>query len=328
MNNLPEICAGAPSVEKLREQRKDILNLLCENEYGFLPPEPDSAEYEHLEQRQSFCAGKVLFRKTEIALTYNGRKADFPVYEALPKGISHPPAFVFLNFRSSVPDEYYPTEEITDSGFAVYSVCYTDITGDNGDFSSGIAKLFFDGDERTDTAPGKIALWAWAASRVLDYVIADGTADAGRVAVIGHSRLGKTALLAGASDERFCSAISNDSGCAGAALERGKSGERIADITRVFPFWFCKKYASWSEREDEMPFDQHLLLSLIAPRKLYIASAAEDLWADPAAEGRSFEIMKELYSSLGCPENLGRHVREGGHYLSRADWARFIEFMS
>jgi len=251
---------------------------------------------------------------------------------------------VLLNFRDLVPDIYYPAEEICDNGFAVLTVCYKDVTSDNGDFDDGAAGAAFGGRERGDADGGKIALWAWAASRVMDYAETLPQLDPARAFVAGHSRLGKTALLAGALDPRFACAVSNDSGCSGAAVSRGKQGETVKDICTRFPYWFCNNYQKYMENESALPFDQHFLVAAMAPRKVYVASAAEDLWADPASEYLACAAADEVYKKLGMtgfvrpdrlPEpgdkfhdgDIGYHLRSGQHYFSREDWLYIMEYV-
>ena len=172
----------------------------------------------------------------------------------------------------------------------------------------------------------------------------DEKLDMSRAYVCGHSRLGKTALLTGAVDERVKLAYSNDSGCCGAALSRGKSGESVEDITRVFPQWFCKGYIKYAGNEDKMPFDQHWLIASVAPRRVYVASAFEDKWADPNSEMLSCVAASEAYEACGlrglvCNDSLpqigdvyhdgmiGYHLRAGLHYLSREDWNKMIDYV-
>ncbi len=325
--------------------KSEILELLLSEEYGFLPDPPTGVSVEAEAVEEQFCAGKAVLKKLNLTCSTRYGEFAFPVSFVYPTKREKPiPCFIHINFRDLVPDRYLPAEEIIDQGYAVLHFCYRDISSDDGDFTNGLAGLIYPEGKRTETQCGKIGLWAWAVSRVMDYAITVPFLDKKRISVVGHSRLGKTALLAGALDERFYCAFSNDSGCSGAAISREKKGETIQKIFQVFPYWFCKKYGNYAENEGAQPFDQHFLLAANTPHRVYVASAAEDSWADPEHEYLACVAADEYYKSRGMkgfihPDRdpvpgdcfgegeIGYHLRAGTHYLSREDWGHFMEYM-
>ncbi len=323
--------------------REEAFRLLCTCLYGFPPAQPEETAFRALRTDDTFCAGKAVLHRIEATVRQNGKCFTFPFHFVCPKQNVPAPAVVLINFTPAVPDAYLPSEELCDLGLAVASFGYTDVTPDDGDFTSKAGGLL-EIDRADPHAPGKIAIWAWAARIVMDYLEMRPEIDRQNVAVAGHSRLGKTALFAAACDTRFRFVFSNESGCAGAALFRRKTGETAADICRVFPFWFCPNFQNFTATDDALPFDQHFLLSLIAPRRVYVASAAEDLWADPQSELRACVAASPAFETLGCrglvpigempspgdtlhDGDIGYHLRTGSHYLSREDWQKFIAYM-
>ena len=327
--------------------REQMLDILQREEYGYLPPRPVSMTWQVKEKFiRNFCAGKATIEKVTLTCQLDGGYISFPCYCTIPTAPGKHPFFIHINFRPDVPDRYMPTEEIIDNGFAVLSFCYEDVTSDDGDMTNGMAGILFHDGLRGDTDPGKIAMWAWAAHRVMDYAETRADRlDLDRAAVCGHSRLGKTALFTAATDERFKFAYSNDSGCSGAAITRDKVGEHVNQIWARFPFWFCRNYSQYVDNEDAMPFDQHFLIAAIAPRYVLVGSADQDSWADPDSEFLGCLAASPAYEKQGargfvCGDRLpqvdekyfegsiGYHMRHGLHYFSRLDWQRLMEFVN
>ena len=321
-----------------------LLDILMEEEYGRLPVGEKSFSVEEISRDKGFLAGKA--NLVRLAFTMKGSFGEytFPLYQVIPNDGEVHPAFLHINFRDNIPDKYQPTEELIDNGYAVFTFCYKDVTSDDGDFTNGLAGVIYKDGERGERDAGKIALWAFTATYVLDYILTRNEIDKNRVSIVGHSRLGKTALLAGALDPRFYCAISNDSGCSGAAISRDKGGERIADICRNFPYWFSKHYLRYVNNENAQPFDQHFLLCANAPHRVYVCSAIEDTWACPENEYASCTLASDYYESLGLkgfvsedemPEIgrcyhdgfIGYHLRAGTHYQSREDWIKQMLYL-
>jgi hypothetical protein len=236
-------------------------------------------------------------------------------------------------------------ETVVARGYATATAYYGDVCPDRSgaepEALGGLLKGRANADRALDEWAA-IGMWAWGLSRILDYLETDPELDATRVALHGHSRLGKAALWAGAQDTRFAIVISNDSGCGGAALERRNFGETVADITKNFPHWFARRYASFGGRENDLPIDTHELLALIAPRPLYVASASEDLHADPKGEFLALKAAEPVYALFGLPglgvdrhpapdqpvssAALAYHLRTGIHDITPYDWAQYLNF--
>ena len=346
---LPELLkmnSGVPVADEagMRIRRLELLDILQKNAYGIIP-EKTPVTGKLVNDTEKCCSGDAHELTYEISCIFGENAFAFPFKLFLPNGKQNVPLIIVINFRPSPYDEYIPVEEIIDNGFALGHIYYGDITEDNGDFSNKLAAYF----PRTESGsdPGKISIWAWAISRALDYTLTlNLPINKDKIGVIGHSRLGKTALWCGANDERFTYVCSNDSGCMGAAYARSyhKGGEPVSSIAKVFPYWFCKNFQNYKDDVDTMPFDQHYLLAAIAPRRLLVNSASRDYWADPASEQNSCIAASPawlLYKRKGyCGEtqtytendgcltgDIGYYKRSGVHFLGRKDWLHFIQFM-
>ena len=326
-----------------KERRQELIKILSAEEYGFMPPAPKKVKGTVTKSIEKCCSGHAVLEKIEISFDTPNGEFSFPLNFFVPNKKGKSPLILLLNFRPEPYDKYFPAEEIIDSGFALAAFNYEDVCTDDNNFENGIAKMY---DRDGNTGWGKISMWAFAASRVIDYLETRDEVDSGNIAVVGHSRLGKTALWCGANDERIKYVISNGSGCSGASYERAKHGgaETVADIVRVFPYWFCENYKKYVNDADSMPFDQHFLIAACAPRYVCVGDASKDAWADQyscqlACIGASpaWKILdKNGYVGVKRPANVGErfakgeicyHLRDGIHFLGRPDWLSYMKFI-
>lgn len=335
------------SRESWEKRRAELVAALTRYSYGNTPRSPEGGTSGRVTYSNPLAyAGKVTEERVELTFSTERGEFTFPIQLYIPNSVRPSPIFLHIAFRP-VPDRYIPVEEITDAGYALAVVVYTDLVNDNhhGDFSDGLAAYFGTGKDREPDEWGKIGMWAYGASRVMDYILTREELDGGRVAVIGHSRLGKTALWCAAQDRRIACAISNNSGYGGAASSKHGKGERISDFLRVGSWdWYCEAFGDFETLEDEKPYDQSYLTALIAPRLLIVGSAEEDKGADPEAEllttlhaSCAWELLGKRGLVVGenlptPPETLfdgeiGYHIRCGMHFLSREDWAAYIKFL-
>ncbi len=368
--------AVATAAEWQSHRRDEVLELFRTQVYGRAPQRPEGMSFAELDRDERALDGKALRRTIAISLAadktapvirltlYQPRQAAAPVpvclgihlfdtsqADPVPGKLWEPPsdatALAALRDhlgRPLVPPGAGLLEAILGQGFAVGTLNVADWAPDSKENWRQGAIDFFDdtlsavpADERW----GTIAAWAWGLSRAQDYLETDPSLDAGRTIVMGHSRMGKTALWAGATDERFAVVISNNSGCGGAALSRRRYGETVARINRVFPHWFCDRFNQYNDHEDALPIDQHELIALAAPRPVYVASAQDDGWADPRGEFLAALGAEPVYRLLGQsglgtsdlpPVNqpvggrIGYHLRTGPHALSDYDWMQYLSF--
>ncbi|MDV3310359.1 MAG: dienelactone hydrolase family protein [Cyclobacteriaceae bacterium] len=357
-------------------RRPEIREAFSRLMYGYSPAPPELS-YRMLSNDRNVLGGKAVRKQVRVFFAADtsvwmdilmyfpmSAKSPVPVFLGMnfygnqtvssdpgilitPNWVNENEAFGVENNRATeasrgVRTSRWPIERILERGYGVATIYYGDLDPDFDDgFANGVHGLLDKG-KRTESSWGAIAAWAWGLQRAMDYLATDSDVDASKVAVLGHSRLGKAALWAGATDERFAIVISNESGEGGAALTRNEKGESLEQITTRFPHWFCSVYKSFAGRVNDLPFDQHMLLAMVAPRPLYVASAAEDLWADPEGEFLSAvyaEPVYKLYGVMGLGTSkmpavdqpvqkgtIGYHIRAGKHDLTAYDWEQFMNF--
>lgn len=327
-------------------RRRQLVELLADNIYGRTPDFKSEVSAKVTYRHEKCFAGHAKHFHYDLTVTTPGGDYTFPLYLSYPISDKKVPLIVYISFDMSTPSGFTPDEEICQRGVALAKFCYTDITADRyDDFKTCIAPLF-PREEGAKNLWGKLGMWAWAASRALDFLLTLDLFDTDKLAVCGHSRLGKTALWCGAQDTRFKYVFSNNAGCSGDAITRAKQGEDIARITKVFNYWFCDKYQEYSgDAISDMPFDQHFVLAAIAPRKVAVGASSLDIWADPESEflccaaaspaweayGKAgFIAPDDHYPAAGESYDEGSvafHNREGEHSPCRADWNAYIDFL-
>lgn len=359
-------------------RRKVLLKLFSDQMFGHAPTAKAKMEWKVVESGHAFD-GKARRQQFRVTLSTAAGELPIDLLLYSPVSSNKPGlTFLGLNFRGNhaevsdtavlLPSSWVPAskdgtsennralekgrgaqqhrlpvEMIVGAGSAVATAYYGDIDPDFDDqFANGIHALFPDhrSDQEHPDRWGSIAAWAWGLSRLLDVLEQVPEVDAKRVVVFGHSRLGKTSLWAGATDTRFAGVISNDSGCGGAALNRRIFGETVGRINTSFPHWFCYNFRQYNEKESDMPFDQHQLLALIAPRLLHVASASQDLWADPKGEFLAAQAASPIFEQIGkgglglkefpAPGEssigpVSYHLREGKHDLTAWDWQQYLK---
>lgn len=364
----------------IEKRRPELLEFFENKVYGKVPDDLDNVSFKLLEENENALNGKARRKQIEVTLKKNEKSISFTILIYLPKKTLASPIFLGYNFfgnHSITPDSNviisntwamnseamcisehrltetsrgkrahrWAIEKIIDGGFGLATIYYGEIDPDKNDLMDGLQHLFYEqGQERPENNEwGSLAAWAFGYSKALDYFEQDKDVDANKVIVFGHSRLGKAALWAGANDQRFAGVISNDSGCGGAALSKRRFGETINVINTSSPHWFSRNFKRYNNNEEALLVDQHQLLTLIAPRLIYVASAQEDQWADPKGEflsayhassvyalfkkeGITVNQMPEVHTPIH--KSVAYHIREGKHDVTDYDWEQYIKWAS
>lgn len=378
----PLLCEDGTKVETASQwanvQRYKILEKFKKEEYGEILPRPDKMSFELLKERDDALGNTAIRKEIQInCLMNNGKKHSFIMLLYIPKNAIKPvPAFLGLNFNGNhncddeddiictgyikpgvlkneergAQSSRFIFAETIKKGYASATVCYHDIHPDFTESEQYSAfNLFFDKKDYPiiqDTY-SVIGCWAWGLSRALDCLENEPLINPEEVIVHGHSRLGKTSLWAGAIDQRFRMVISNNSGCGGATLHKRKFGENLSQHFEAHeewgtPAWFVRKCKTYVWKEEEMPFDQHELLALIAPRPLALGTAEDDHNADPKGEFLALKAAEEVYKLFGSkginlkemPKvnssytgDLNFHYRSGKHAMLPEDWQQYFKFV-
>lgn len=361
MSNIPKLLLSLSgetiTTKEMWEQfrRKEVMHLLSEYVYGVRDIErPDNLFFKQKGETE-FCG----MRRKDIECGFGSFSFPFSLY--LPKAQEGPfPIFVYSlieghedtyhfdgngNFVHKEHADYcMPAKNITNRGYAVAVMPTRGIYRDweaHAEFKQGVFAAVKTAKKRQGHAWASISAWAWGMSRVIDYLETDRDIDARHIAAVGHSRGGKTALWAGATDERIELTVSNNSGCMGAAILRGKRGEHAKEIN--ISDWFCENFKAYNDHEEMLPVDQHMLLAAIAPRYLYVTSSSEDAWADPDKEYLACQMASEVYGLYGlqgvvCPNekpsldtaytegHIAYHNKTGEHSITYYDWDQFMNF--
>lgn len=373
----PLIFTDGKPVKSARDwtrRRPELLRLFEQNMFGARPAAPGKLVYDVFDTDRNAFGGKAIRKQIDIYFSDNKSGPKESVLLYIPASAPKPvPVILTLSFsvnqtaandpniragtmwNSRTKEKQEPpadlrgrgqaeTERVLARGYAYATVCYTDIEPDfNGGYPHGIRPLFVKPGQ-DGPGPGEwgaIGAWSYGMSRVMDYLEKDGDVNARKVALLGHSRLGKTALWTGAQDPRFAVILSSCSGEGGASLQRRNYGETVKDLIARFPYWFCKNYEKFKDQWDKLPVDAHELIALNAPRPVYITGAEDDKWADPKGEFLACVAAGPVYKVLGASDlgtsqmpglnqpimkTLAYHYRTGKHAVTDYDWEQFLKF--
>ncbi|MDF2157272.1 acetylxylan esterase [Algoriphagus sp. CAU 1675] len=345
-----KIIQSAKEWEEIR--RPEIFRLFEEQVYGKIPTDLDNISFEEVKESENPYPDQAILKEVNITVSRKGQHYTMRLNVFIPKSGKGPfPVILLINYSPKYPngqiveEGFWPVPELIAQGFATASFHAETVAPDDKiRFSEGIISKLYP--EQLEQADGMRALgaWGWGAMRAMDYFENSALFDSEKSVLVGHSRAGKATLWASANDPRWAVTIPNESGCGGAALSKRKFGETVQVINTSFPHWFNDNFKSYNNKEEELPIDQHLLVSLIAPRAIYFSSAREDRWADPKGEYLSLTLGSRVYQEIFGKKavfplefeelqgpilqpSMGYHIREGEHNLTPEDWKHYLEFI-
>jgi len=357
-----------------KERRPELKALFQHYMYGAIPPKPREMRFVSGGEYVDFLNGQATLKLVTIE-TGPGEGPRIDLMVVTPKSEKRVPVFLVMNFcgnQAITPDprvpltrswlrdsckgtvnnaateasrgsqaQDWPLAEIVRRGYAVASFYSGDIDPDRAEASTGLYAWLAAGGTSNPANRGTISAWAWGYQRCVDYLVTDRAIDPARIAALGHSRNGKTALLATAFDERIAMAFPHQAGCGGSAPSRGKIGESVKAINDRFPHWFNARFKEFNAQPERLPFDQHCLVALCAPRPVLFSAAEDDQWANPAGQFEVLQAATPVYRFLGSEglraervppfgvlvdSPLGYYIREGKHSMTAEDWRVFMDF--
>lgn len=334
-------------------RRPELLALFASEVYGVAPPRPDNLQFHVVAEDPQAMDGRATLRQVKISFGLGGETFGFHLTLFVPnQRTGRVPAFLLLNHRPprntdptrAKKSEFWPAEYAIARGYAMAAInVAAEVDPDQPNATTGLRQFYRAHYPRPETLTwATLAAWAWSASRAVDYFETDPAIDPARIAVVGHSRGGKTALWAAAQDTRFALVCYNGAGEGGSSLARRNYGETVAAINKNYPHWFTPKYATYAGNVEALPVDTHELLALIAPRGCHDGEATIDVHADPRGSWLALGEASRVWQLYGlAPRRLPRemplvhelflngpiayHMHEGLHDLTLYDWKMYMD---
>lgn len=370
LDEVPEILVSNEGERVLNSEdysarKEEMMDYFYSEVYGVVPDIAYTVSFTLLDEDEHHFGGTAIRQQVKMTVKTEMGESDALLLLYMPKSEEPVPVFAGLNFKGNTflddsesimtsygsliePEDIeerrgerysrWQIQSILENGYGFITACANDFSPDDKNlYDSRLIEIFDNGVEFKT-----VSAWAFGLSRIIDFIESHERLDESKIITVGHSRMGKVSLWTAAQDDRVALAISNGSGNTGAALSRGSVGENIKFINGQFPHWFLEQYKVYAGREEEMPFDQHMLLASIVPRKVYVASSTNDLWANPVGEYLSLLLASEAYSLFGLEDAMqverfdeesyhhseffGYHIKDDRHRISEVDWNYFIKY--